>query len=324
MKLPRRDLLHLAVGAAALPAVSRIARAQAYPVRPLRWTIGFTAGGTADGVARTIGQWLSERLGQPVIIESKPGGGTNVSAQAVIGSPPDGYSLLLATSANAVNATFYDNLPFNFLRDIVPVASLISFPLILVVNPSVPATTVAEFIAYAKANPGKLSFASVGAGTTTHLTGELFKTMTGINIIHVPYRGSAPATTDLISGQVQVVFAAVDVLPHVQSGTIRALGITSAVRSSVAPNLPPIGDTVPGFEAIVWYGVGVRTGTRDEIIERLSREINAGLATPNIQARLTELGTTPMILTRADFGKLIASETEKWGKVVKTAGIKSE
>jgi tripartite-type tricarboxylate transporter receptor subunit TctC len=324
MKLPRRTFLHLAAAAAALPAVSRIAWAQAYPSRPLRWIVGFPPGGGADTVARIAGQWLSDRLGQPVIIENKPGGGTNISVQAVVNSPPDGYTLLLVGSPAAINATLYPSLPFNFLRDIAPVAGLVWYPLVLAAHPSVPAT-VAELIARAKTNPGKITMASAGIGTSSHVADELFKMMTGVNMVHVPYRGSAPMVADLHSGHVQVAFDTMTApLPHIRSGALRALAVAGKTRFAGLPDVPTVSDVVPGFEASAWQGVGVPRGTPDEIIERLNREINDGLANPVIKARLADAAATPMAFTPAEFGAYMAAETEKWGKVVKFTGIKPE
>src|SRR5713101_6857352 len=325
MKLPRRQFLHLAGVAAALPAVSRLATAQAYPAQPLRWIVGFTPGGGADTVSRIMAQWLSERLGQPVVIENKPGASTNISVQAVVNSPPDGYTLLFIAASAAVNMTLFDTLPFNLLRDIAPVSGLIDFPFVLVVNPSVPARTVAEFIAYAKANPGKISMASFGAGSTSHVAGELFKTMTGVNLVHVPYRGSAPALTDMISGQVQVMFDVLtSSLQHIRSGALRALAVTTATRSQALPDLPTVGNFLPGYEASAWYGVAAPRNTSSEIVDKLNMEINAGLADSELRARLSDLAGTVIPGSPADFGKLIAEEIEKWGKVVKFSGAKPE
>jgi tripartite-type tricarboxylate transporter receptor subunit TctC len=325
MKLPRRNFLHLAAGAAALSALSRLARAQAYPSRPVRWIVGYPPGGSTDIVARIMGRWLSERLGQQVIIENKPGAGTNIAVQTVVNSTADGYTLLFVTAANAINASLYETLPFDLLRDIAPVGALVRVPLVMEVNPAVPAKTVAEFIAYAKVNPGKINMASVGVGTPPHLAGELFKAMTGVNMIHVPYRGSAPAITGMIGGQVQVLFDAVpSSLAHIQSGALRALAVTTPSRSSVLPDLPTVGDTVPGYEASTWFGVGVPKGTPTEVIEKLNREINAGLADPTVKARLAEVGTSVFLGAPADFGKFIVAETEKWGKVIRAANIKPE
>ncbi len=325
MKLSRRHVLHLAAAAAALPAGSRSARAQAYPARPLRWIVGFPPGGGADSVARIMGQWLSERLGQPVIIENRPGGGTNISVQAVVNAPPDGYTLLFFGSSAAINATFYATLPFNLVRDIAPVAGLADFPLALVANPSVPAQTVAAFIAHAKANPGRISMGSFGTGTVSHVAGELFKMMAGVDLVHVPYRGGAPLVVDLLSGQVQVGFDVLTTsLPHIRSGALRALAMAGGTRFGALPDVPTVGEFVPGYEASVWAGVGVPKATPPEIVERLNREINAGLANPTIKARLADVATTPKSLTAAEFGAHVAAEIEKWGRVVKFAGMRAE
>jgi len=325
MKLPRRNFLHLAAGAAALPVVSRIARAQTYPTRPVRIIIGFAAGGPADIVARLIAQWLSERLGQPFVIENRPGAGTNIATEAVVNAPADGYTLLLVHAANAINATLYDKLNFNFIRDIVPVASLMRAPTVLEVNPSVPAKTVPEFIAYAKANPGKLIMASGGIGAPSHVFGELFKFMTGVNLVHVPYRGAAPAVTDLLAGQVQVYFDPIpNSIGYIRAGKVRPLAITSATRSEALPDVPTVGEFVPGYEASFWFGVGAPKATPPEIVDKLNKEVNAALADPKMKARLAELGATTLPGSSADFGKLIVEETEKWAKVVKFANIKPE
>src|SRR5712692_9211799 len=325
MSFPRRRFLRLAGAAIALPAVSRIASAQAYPTRPVRLIIGYPPGGSADITARLVGQWLSERLGQPFIIESRPGGGTYIATVAVVRAAPDGYTLLLVAPANAINATLYDKLNYNFLRDIAPVAGLVRFPNVMVVNPSVPAKTVPEFIAYAKANPGKLNMASSGNGSTIHVSGELFKMMTGVNMVHVPYRGGAPALTDMISGQVQVMFDNVPTsIEFIRAGKLRALAVTTATRSEVLPDLPTVADFVPGYEASAWYGVGVPKGTPDDIIDKLNKEINAILADPKAKARLADLGASLLAGSPADFGKLVADETEKWGKVVKFSGAKPD
>jgi tripartite-type tricarboxylate transporter receptor subunit TctC len=323
MKLPRRRFLHLAAGAAALPAISRFAWAQTYPTRPVRWIIGYPPGGSADITARLMGQWLSERLGQTFVIESRPGAGTNIATETVVRAPPDGYTLLLVAPANAINATLYDRLSYDFIRDIAPVAGLIRFPNVIVVNPSVPAKTVPELIAYAKANPGKLNMASSGNGSTIHVSGELFKMMTGINMVHVPYRGGAPALIDMISGQVQVMF---DNLPtsiaFIRAGKLRPLAVTTTTRSELLPDLPTVADFVPGYEASAWYGVGVPKGTPHEIIDKLNKEITAILADPKVKVRLAELGAWAILGSSADFGKLVADETEKWAKVVKFSGAK--
>jgi len=324
MKLPRRRFLHLAAGAAALTGVSRMARAQAYPSRPVRIIDGFAAGGPADTLARLTAQWLSERLGQPFIVENRPGAGTNIATEAVVRAPADGYTLLLAATPAAINATLYEKLSFNFIRDIVPVASLIRAPSVLEVNPSVPAKTVPEFIAYAKANPGKLTMASGGIGAPSHVFGELFKFMIGVNLVHVPYRGAAPAVTDLLAGQVQVYFDPIpNSIGYIRAGTVRPLAITSATRSEALPDVPTVGEFVPGYEASVWWGVGAPKNTL-QIIDKLNEAINAGLADPKIKARLADLGGTPLVGSPADFGKLIADETEKWGKVIRAANIKAD
>src|SRR5262245_50254143 len=325
MKLPRRNFLHLAACAAALPTISRVAWAQTYPSRPVRIIIGFAPGGVVEIVARLIGQWLSERLGQPFIIESRPGAASNIATEAVMRAPPDGYTLLLVTAANATNTTLYEKLNFNFLRDIAPIASIIRHPFVMVVNPSVPAKTVPEFIAYAKANPGKLTMASGGIGATTHLAGELFKVMTGVDMVHVPYRGLAASLTDLLGGQVQVTFASVpSSIEHIRTGKLRALAVTSATRTEALPDMPTVGEFVPGYEASIWFGVGAPKVTPAEIVEKLNKEINASLADPKLQARRADLGGTVMMGSPADFGKFIADETEKWGKVVKFTGIKAD
>jgi tripartite-type tricarboxylate transporter receptor subunit TctC len=325
LKLARRRFLHLATAAAALPSVSRMATAQTYPTRPVRLIIGYPPGGSADITARLLGQWLSERLGQPFVIESRPGASTNIATEAVVRAPPDGYTLLLVAPANAINATLYEKLNFNFISDIAPVAGIIRFPNVMVVNPLVPAKTVPEFIAYAKANPGRLNMASSGNGSTIHVSGELFKMMTGVNMIHVPYRGGAPALTDMISGQVQVMFDNVPTsIEFIRAGKLRALAVTTATRSEVLPDLPTVADFVPGYEASAWYGVGVPKGTPDDIIDKLNKEINAILAEPKAKARLADLGASLLAGSPADFGKLVADETEKWGKVVKFSGAKPD
>ncbi len=325
MKLPRRRFLHLAAGAAALPTVSRFAWAQAYPSRPVRLVIGYPPGGSADITARLTGQWLSERLGQPVVIESRPGAATNLATEAVVRAPPDGYTLLLVAPANAINATLYDKLNFNFLRDIVPVSGIIRFPNVVVVNPSLPIKTIPELIAYAKANPGKLNMASSGNGSTIHMSGELFKMLTDINMVHVPYRGGAPALTDLIAGQVHVMFDNVPTsAEHVKAGKLRGLAVTSTARSEVLPDLPTVADFLPGYEASAWYGLGVPKNTPDEVIDKVNKGMNAVLADPKSQARFAELGASLLPGSPAEFGKLVADETEKWGKVVKFAGVKPD
>jgi tripartite-type tricarboxylate transporter receptor subunit TctC len=321
----RRRFLQVAATATAFPSLTRIARAQAYPSQPLRWVVGFPPGGGADTVSRIMARWLSERLGQPVVIENKPGASTNISVQAVANAPPDGYTILFIGASAAVNVTLFDNLPFNLLRDIAPVSGLIDFPFVLIVHPSVPARTVAELIAYAKANPGKISMASFGAGSSSHVAGELFKTMAGVNLVHVPYRGSAPALTDMISGQVQVMFDVMtSALPHIRSGALRAIAVAGKNRFPGLPDVPVIADTVPGYEANSWCGLGAPRGTPPEIIDRLNREINAGLKNPAVIEQLAKVSTTPIIFTPAEFGAFMASEVEKWGKVIKVAGVRPE
>jgi tripartite-type tricarboxylate transporter receptor subunit TctC len=325
MTLARRRLLHLAAAAAAVPAASRLVWAQAYPNRPLRFIVGYPPGGGADNAARIMGAWLAERLGQPVVIENRPGGGTNISVQAVVNAPPDGYTLLFFPSSAAINVSFYAPLPYDLMRDIVPVATIGDFPMVLAAHPSLPAKTVAELIAYAKANPGKINMGSFGTGTVSHVAGELFKMMAGVNLVHVPYRGGAPLTVDLLTGQVQVAFDVLTTpLPHIRAGTLRALAMTGGTRFDGLPDVPTVGETVPGYEASVWAGVGVPKGTPGEIVERLNREINAGLANPAVKARLLDGAITPKILTAGEFGALVAAEVEKWRKVVKFSGAKPE
>jgi tripartite-type tricarboxylate transporter receptor subunit TctC len=325
MKLPRRKLLHLAAGAAALPAVSRITWAQTYPSRPVRLIVPLAPAGASDMVARLIGQWLSERLGQQFVIDNRPGGGGNIGTEAAVRAPADGYTLLLVGGFNAVNATFYDKLNYNFIRDIAPVASIIRTPFVMVVNPTVPAKTVPEFIAYAKTSPGKINYASAGTGTATHLTGELFKMMAGVDMVHVPYRGGGPAFNDLLAGQVQVMFpTTVSSIGYIRAGRLRVLAVTGATRSDALPDIPTVGDFVPGYEASNWYGIGAPKNTPAEVIEKLNKETNAGLADPKLKARLDDVGGIALRGSPADFGKLIADETEKWGKVVKFTGIKAE
>jgi tripartite-type tricarboxylate transporter receptor subunit TctC len=325
MKLPRRNFLHLAAMAAALPTVSRFACAQTYPSRPVRIVVGLAPGGTNDIVARLMGQWLSERLGQQFVIDNRPGAASNIATEAVVRAAADGYTLLLSSVNNAINATLYDKLNFNFIRDIAPVAGVIRGANVMVVNPSVPANTVPEFIAYAKANPRKLNMASPGSGTGPHLCGELFMMMTGTSMIHVPYRGGGPALTDLLGGQVQVYFpGTVSSIEYIRAGRLRALAVTTATRSDALPNVPTVGEFVPGYEASGWFGIGAPKNTPSEIIDKLNKEINAGLADPKIKARLVDLGGTVLSGSPADFGKLIAEETEKWGKVIRAANIKPE
>jgi tripartite-type tricarboxylate transporter receptor subunit TctC len=325
MQVPRRQFLHLAAGVAALPALSRVANAETYPTRPVRIIVGFPAGGSGDIIARLIGQGLSERLGQTFIIENRPGAGSNIGAEVVVRSRPDGYTLLLASSVNAINATLYDKLNFNFLRDVAPVAGLVRYPMVMEVNPSVPATTVPQFIAWAKANPGKINMASNGIGTLSHVTGELFKMMTGVDMIHVPYRGAAPALTDLIAGQVQVMF---DTMPssvgYIRAGKLRPLALTAASRLTALPNIPTLADFLPAYEAIGWMGLGAPKDTSTEIIDKLNKEINAALADPIIEARIADLGNTIFQSSPAEFGRLVANDTEKWAKVIAVANIKAE
>jgi tripartite-type tricarboxylate transporter receptor subunit TctC len=325
VKLPRRNFLHLAAGAAALAVVTRVARAQTYPARPVKIIVSFAAGGPTDILARLTAQWLSERLGQQFVVENRPGGGGNIGTEAVVRASPDGYTLLMAGGNNAINATLYDKLNFNFIRDIAPVATIIRAPQILVVNPSVPAKSVPEFIAYAKANPGKIHMASGGTGTPPHLAGELFKMMAGVDLIHVPYRGNGPAFNDLIGGQVQVMFPSpVGLLEYIQAGKLRALAVTTATRSDALPDIPTMAEFVPGYEASGWFGVGAPRNTPAEIIDKLNKEINAGLADPKMQAWLADFGGTPLVLSPADFGRLIAQETEKWGNVIRALSIKAD
>jgi tripartite-type tricarboxylate transporter receptor subunit TctC len=324
MKLPRRRFLQLAGVAAALPTVSLIASAQSYPTRPVHLIVGFVPGGATDLAGRLAGQWLSERLGQPFIVENRPGANTNIAAEAVVNSAPDGYTLLVGSVSNAVSATLYEKLKFNFIRDIAPVASIARGAYVMLVNPSVPATTVLEFVAYAKANPGKVTMASAGTGSGPHVSGELFKVMTGVNMLHVPYRGDAPALSDLLGGQVQVYFGTLSAsIEYIRAGKLRALAVTTAERSKALPDIPTVGEFVPGYEASQWNGVEAPKGTPAEIIDKLNKEINAALADSKIKARLGDLGSTVLPGSPADFGKLIADETEKWGKVIRAANIKA-
>jgi tripartite-type tricarboxylate transporter receptor subunit TctC len=323
--LPRRRFLHLAAGAAALPGVSRIAEAQTYPTRPVRIIVGFPAGGSGDIIARLMGQWLSERFGQPFIIENRSGAAGNIGTEAVVRAPADGYTLLLSAATNVINATLYDKLNFNFVRDISPVAGIIRMPLVIVVHPSFPAKTVPEFIAYAKANPGKLNMASPGNGTANHVAGEMFKMMAGINMVHVPYRGGAPAMADLLGGQVQVYFSnPPGSIAYIRDGKLRALAVTTATRSEALLDIPSVADFVPGYEAIDWFGVGVPKKTPTEIVEKLNKEINAALADPKLKARFAELGAKPMMMTPAEFEKFVVDDTEKWAKVIQAANIKAQ
>jgi tripartite-type tricarboxylate transporter receptor subunit TctC len=323
--MKRRRFLHLAAGAVALPALSRLASAQTYPSRPVHWIVSFAAGGPNDVVARIIGQYLSDHLGQQFIIENRPGAGGNVGMQSVLSSAPDGYTIAFVGPNYAINPALYEKLPFDFIRDSVPVAGTMRLANVMEVHPAVPANNVAEFIAYAKANPGKINFASGGVGTSPHLSGELLKTMTGINLVHVPYRGTAPALSDLLAGQVQVLF---DNIPgsigHIRSGKVRALGVTGSKRVAAIPEVPTIGETVPGYDVSIWYGIAAPRGTPPEIVAKLNQAVNAVLADPKLQARLAELGGEPMPMTPAQFGKLVAEETERWGKLIRAANIKAE
>jgi len=325
MKIPRRKFLHMAAGAAAQPLVPCIARAQGYPTRPVRLLVGFPPGGGVDITARPVGQWLSERLGQPFVIENRAGAGGNIATEAVVRALPDGYTLLLATAANAINASLYGKLNFDFIRDILPAAGIMRVPLVMEVNPSFPATTVPEFIAYAKANPGKINMASAGVGTSLHMSGELFKIMTGVDLVHVPYRGGAPALTDLMGGQVQLMFSVMpETIEFIRAGKLRALAVTTASRSEQLPEVPSVSEFVPGYEASSWYGIGAPKGTPAEIVARLNQEVNAALADPKMKARLADLGGMLLPGSPADFGKFIAEETEKWARVVRVSGAKAE
>jgi tripartite-type tricarboxylate transporter receptor subunit TctC len=325
MKLPRRSFLHLGAGAAALSTVSRIAMAQAYPTRPVRIIVGFPAGGGADIVARLIGQWLSERLGQQFIIENRPGAGSNIATEAVVRAAADGYTLLLVHASNAFNATLYDKLNFNFIRDIAPVAGIIVVPNVMVVHPSVPAKTIPELIAYAKANPGKINIASGPIGGPGHVAAELFKMMTGADMLLVSYRGGGPALTDLIAGQVQVMFPTTAAsIEYVRAGRLRVLAVTAATRSEALPDIPTVGEFVPGYEASYWIGIGAPKATPAEIVDKLNAEINAALADPKMKSRLADLGGTVLPGSPAAFGKLIAEETEKWGNVIRALNIKAD
>jgi tripartite-type tricarboxylate transporter receptor subunit TctC len=325
MKLPRRTFMHLAAGAAALPALPHVAAALDYPTRPVSLVAGFAPGGGVDITARLIGQWLSERLGQQFVIENRPGASSNIATEVVVRAPADGYTLLLVGSFNTINATLYDKLNYNFIRDIAPVASVMRYPYVMVVNPSFPAKTVPEFIAYAKANPGKLNMASPGTGSGDHIAGELFKMMTGVDMVDVTYRGIALALSDLLGGQVQVSFPSIiSSIQYIRAGQLRALAVVTATRSHALPDIPAMAEFVPGYEASNWYGVGAPKATPAEIIDKLNKEISAGLADPNMKARLADLGGTVLAGSPADFGKLIADETEKWAKVIKFAGIKAD
>jgi tripartite-type tricarboxylate transporter receptor subunit TctC len=325
MLLIRRQFLHMAAGAVVLPAVSRIAKAQSYPTRPVRIIVGFAAGGAGDITARLIAQWLSERLGQQFIVENRPGAGSNLAAETVVRSPADGYTLLFVSSPHAFNATLYDKLNYNLIREIAPVARATLVPAVMEVNPLVSAKTVPEFVAYAKANPGKINMAAAGAGSATHIFGELFKVMAGVDLVPVQYRGSGPALTDLIGGQVQVIFSPLpESIEHIKTGRLRPLAVTTATRLEVLPNVPTLGEFVPGYEAVLWQGIGAPKNTPAEIVDKLNKEINAALADPKMKARFAELGSTVLPGSPADFGKLIVDETEKWGKVIRRANIKMD
>jgi tripartite-type tricarboxylate transporter receptor subunit TctC len=325
MKLSRRRLLHLTAGAAALPALARAVRAQAYPSRPVRIVAGFATGGNVDIAARLIGQWLTERIGQPFVVENRPGAGSNIAAEMVVKAAPDGYTLLLTTAANAVNVTLYDKSSFDLIHDIAPVAGIYREPYVLLVHPSLPATTVAELIAYAKANPGKLNLATGGTGSLSHVSGELLQIMAGIKMVHVSYRGAGLALTDLLGGQVQVYFSGMSAaIEHIKAGKLRALAVTTATRSGTLPDLPTIGEFVPGYEASAWYGLGAPRGTPAEIVAKLNKDVGAGLAYPKLRARIADLGGTVLAFSPPEFGKLIVEDTEKWAKVIRTADIKPE
>jgi tripartite-type tricarboxylate transporter receptor subunit TctC len=324
MHLPRRQFFRFAVGAFAMPAVARHALADAYPSRPVRFISGFAAAGGNDIISRLMGQWLTERLGQTFVIENRPGAGTNIAAEMVMNSPPDGYTLFGTNLSSAINATLYEKLPFDFMRDMLPVAGIAQAPSAFAVNSSVPTKTVPEFIAYAKANPGRINMGSAGVGSTSHLAGELFKMMAGVNLVHVPYRGNALALTDLISGQIEVLFPSLgSSIEYVKAGKVRALAVTGATRSDALPDLPTVAETLPGYEAASFYGIGAPRNTPTEIVEVLNKTVNAGLADPKLNARLADLGSVPLPGSPATFGKLIADETEKWGRVIRFAGIKA-
>jgi tripartite-type tricarboxylate transporter receptor subunit TctC len=325
MKLPRRTVLHLAAGAAAFPVAPRLVWAQPYPARPVHIIVGYAASGPTDIAARLVGQWLSERLGQSFVIDNRPGAASNIGTELVARAPPDGYTLLLVNATNAFNATLYDKLNFNFIRDIAPVASIMRTTNVMVVQPSFPAKSVPEFIAYAKANPGKINMATAGVGSPPHVYGELFKAMAGVDLIQVHYRGGGPALVDLLGGQVQIMFEGItSSIGYVRAGKLRALAVTSATRWAALPDIPTVGEFVPGYEAIGWFGLGAPKNTPAKIIDTLNREINAGLADPTMKARIADLGGSPMPMTPTDFGKFIADETEKWRKVIQVANIKAE
>jgi tripartite-type tricarboxylate transporter receptor subunit TctC len=325
MKLPRRKFLRLFAGAAALPALPRVARALDYPTRPVRIILGYPAGSQGDIVVRWVGQWLSDRLRQPFVVEARPGAGTNIATEAVVRAPADGYTLLYVTAANAVNATLYDKLDFNFIHDIAPVAGLTASPLVLEVNPSIPIATVPELIAYAKANPGKLSFASAGNGSATHMAGALFNEMAGVEMLHVPYRGPVQAISDLLSGRVDLMFDLFQTsIQHIRDGKLRALAVTGATRLELLPNIPSVGEFVRGYQYLAWAGIGAPKNTPAEIVDKLNEEINAALADATMRARLAGLGVEPMSMTPTQFEKFIADDTDKWAKVIRAAGIKAE
>jgi tripartite-type tricarboxylate transporter receptor subunit TctC len=325
MKLPRRKFVRLAAGAAALPAMSRIARAQSYPARPVRIIVPFAPAGTTDIVARLMAQWLSERLGQQFIVENRPGGGSNTGTEAAVNAPADGYTLVLLGPANAINATLYEKLNFNLVRDIAPVAGIIRSANVIEVHPSLPVNSVPEFIAYAKANPGKINMASAGTGSGTHMTGELFKMMTGLNLVHVPYRGEGPAVTDLLGGQIQFMFSTVPAsVEYIKAGRVRALAVSTATRWETLPDIPAVAEFVPGYEVSVWFGLGAPRNPPVEIVDKLNTEITAALADAKMKGRLADLGGAPMPMTPANFGQLLADEVEKWAKVVKFSGAKPD
>ena len=325
MKLPRRQFLHLAVGTAVLPAVTRVAKAETYPTRPVRVIVTFAAGGPNDIIARLMGQWLSERFGQQFVIENRPGAGGTIGTEVVVNAPPDGYTLVLASPANAINATLYGNLSYNFIRGIAPVAGIALAPSVMEVHPSVPAKTVPEFIAYANANPGKINMASGGIGSSQHAIGELFKMMARVDLTHVPYRGEAPALADLLGGQVQVIFGNMpSSIEYLRAGKLRPLAVTTSTRSEALPQVPTVGDFVPGYEANIWYGIGAPKSTPPEIVDKLNKEINLGLADSKLKARFAGLGAAVLAGSPADFGRFIGEETEKWAKVVKFADIKPD
>jgi tripartite-type tricarboxylate transporter receptor subunit TctC len=325
MTIPRRDFLRLAAGAATLPALSRVATADDYPTKPVRVLVGYAPGGTTDTLARMIGQRLADRLGQQFLIETRTGAGTNIATEALVRSPPDGYTLFLATSANAINATLYERLSFNFIRDVAPVAIIADAPLVMEVHPSVPVRTVPEFIAYARANPGKINMASAGTGSPVHVAGELFMMLTGTKLVHVPYRGSAPAITDMLGGQMQVIFDTVPTsLEHIRAGKLRPLAVTTANRLDALPDIPTVADFLPGFEASAWQGLCAPKGTPADIVNRLNKEVNAAVTDPKMKGQLEDLSLRVLAGTPADFGRLIADDTEKWAKVVKFAGIKAD